>query len=139
MHRLMKNLKKSFKEKYNEKELQKIATKLRKKIITTSHRAKIPHLGSCLSCIDLLTYLYWCELFINPSDPKLINRDRFVLSKGHGAPAISSFGRKEFFPVTDLNNLARLEVYFMNILLNLVLFLGLKLLQDHLGMVCLWL
>ena len=108
MHRLMKNLKKSFKEKYNEKELQKIATKLRKKIITTSHRAKIPHLGSCLSCIDLLTYLYWCELFINPSDPKLINRDRFVLSKGHGAPAIFQvLAEKNFFPVTDLNNFGK--------------------------------
>ena len=37
----------------DKKELQRIATKLRKKIITTSHKAKIPHLGSCLSCIDL--------------------------------------------------------------------------------------
>ena len=104
----MNNLKKAFKEKLNEKELQKIATKLRKKIITTSHRAKIPHLGSCLSCIDLLTYIYWCELFINPSDPKQINRDRFVLSKGHGAPAIFQvLAEKNFFPVNDLNNFGK--------------------------------
>jgi len=64
------------------------AKKLRKRIIQTSAEAKIPHLGSCLSCLDLLVYLYWNELSIDPANPNGANRDRFVLSKGHGAPAL---------------------------------------------------
>ena len=70
------------------KELCKISNNIRKKIIETSFSAKIPHLGSCLSCVDILTYLYWNELFIDPSDPMNNDRDRFLLSKGHGAPAL---------------------------------------------------
>ncbi len=70
------------------KELHKIAKNIRKKIIETSFAAKIPHLGSCLSCVDILTYIYWNELFIDPSDPMNNDRDRFILSKGHGAPAL---------------------------------------------------
>ncbi len=68
--------------------LSLIAKKLRKRIVQTSANAKIPHLGSCLSCIDLLVYLYWEELSIDPAFPNADDRDRFVLSKGHGAPAL---------------------------------------------------
>ena len=81
--------------------LKSISIDLRKRIITTSSECKIPHLGSCLSCIDLLTYIYWYELSINPSEPTDINRDRFVLSKGHGAPALFQvLAEKGFFPKT---------------------------------------
>ena len=69
-------------------ELKSISKTLRKRIIETSFKAKIPHLGSCLSCIDLLVYLYWQVLSINPNNPIDPERDRFVLSKGHGAPAL---------------------------------------------------
>ena len=68
--------------------LEKISNLLRKRIIETGASAKIPHIGSCLSCLDLLVYLYWKELKINPKKPNDINRDRFLLSKGHGAPAL---------------------------------------------------
>ena len=61
---------------------------IRKKIIETSATANIPHLGSCLSCVDLLVYLYWIEMTIDPLKPNDSDRDRFVLSKGHGAPAL---------------------------------------------------
>ena len=72
--------------KYND--LISISTELRKRIIKTSYEAKIPHVGSCLSCIELLVFLYWRELNIDPGNSEAINRDRFILSKGHGAPAL---------------------------------------------------
>ncbi len=104
----MQNHKPSDELKYKVSEFQKIADKLRKRIITTSHNAKIPHLGSCLSCIDLLTYIYWGELSINPSEPDNIDRDRFVLSKGHGAPALFQvLAEKQFFPLTYLNSFGK--------------------------------
>ena len=68
--------------------LQEIALRIRKRTIETSAAARIPHLGSCLSCVELLTALYWNELNINPEAPEEPERDRFVLSKGHGAPVL---------------------------------------------------
>ena len=70
------------------KELKEIANQLRIRIIETGANSKIPHIGSCLSCLDLLVYIYWNELEIDPLKPNDIKRDRFLLSKGHGAPAL---------------------------------------------------
>ena len=70
------------------KDLEEIANQLRRRIIETGANSKIPHLGSCLSCLDLLVYIYWNELEIDPLKPNDIKRDRFLLSKGHGAPAL---------------------------------------------------
>jgi len=70
------------------KDLNVISNNLRKEIIKTAAEAKIPHIGSCLSCLDLLVYLYWEKLKINPNQPLDKNRDRFLLSKGHGAPGL---------------------------------------------------
>jgi transketolase len=64
------------------------ASIIRARIIETSHKASIPHLGSCLSCVDIITALYFSVLRIDPSCPEDVNRDRFILSKGHGAPAL---------------------------------------------------
>ena len=69
-------------------ELQDRASLLRARIIETSHKTGTPHLGSCLSCVDILTSLYFAVLRIDPADPRGITRDRFILSKGHGAPAL---------------------------------------------------
>ena len=85
-----------------------ISKTLRRKIIETSFRAKIPHIGSCLSCIDLLVYLYWFELNINPLDSKNIHRDRFILSKGHGAPGLFQvLAAKGFFPSNLLDEFGK--------------------------------
>jgi len=65
-----------------------MASRLRANIIETSSRTGTPHLASCLSCVDLLTALYFSILRINPKDPKNPDRDRFILSKGHGAMAL---------------------------------------------------
>ena len=69
-------------------QLEAIAVALRRRLVTTSAEAKIPHLGSCLSCVELLVQLYWKELNIDPVNPGDPARDRFVLSKGHGAPIL---------------------------------------------------
>ena len=67
-------------------ELAATALALRQRLVTTSATAKIPHLGSCLSFVELLVALYWQELRIDPANPVDPDRDRFLLSKGHGAP-----------------------------------------------------
>lgn len=85
------------------KELAKVALTIRKRTIETSARARIPHLGSCLSCVELLVALYWKELRIDPTKPDTPNRDRFVLSKGHGAPVLFQvLAERGFFNVDRL-------------------------------------
>lgn len=85
------------------KELQDHARHLRARIIKTSHKASVPHLGSCLSCVDILTVLYFSVLRINPAKPRDPDRDRFILSKGHGAPALFQvLARRGFFPESML-------------------------------------
>lgn len=80
-------------------ELENRARILRARIIETSHKAGIPHLGSCLSCIDILTALYFSVLRIDASYPNDPRRDRFVLSKGHGAPALFQvLAMRGFYP-----------------------------------------
>ncbi|QEP42782.1 transketolase [Ectothiorhodospiraceae bacterium BW-2] len=69
-------------------QLKQIACVLRKQIIENSHKSHTPHLGSCLSCVDILVALYFSKLRINPSKATDPLRDRCILSKGHGAPAL---------------------------------------------------
>ena len=95
------------------KELKNISLLIRKNIIKTSASANIPHLGSCLSCVDLLVYLYWIEMNIDPLKPNDSDRDRFILSKGHGAPALFQvLSEKGFFPKEDLMNFGKNESLF---------------------------
>jgi transketolase len=83
--------------------LRHLARELRFRTIRTSHLSGTPHLGSCLSCIDLLVYLYWAVLRIDPRNPKDGARDRFILSKGHAAPALFQvLAERGFFAVEDL-------------------------------------
>tara|TARA_Y100001934_G_scaffold72552_2_gene90235 strand:+ start:4634 stop:5494 length:861 start_codon:yes stop_codon:yes gene_type:complete len=60
------------------------AARIRGRVIKLSHQARTPHLGSSLSFVELLVYLYWNFLKISPEIAKDPARDRFVLSKGHG-------------------------------------------------------
>jgi transketolase len=69
-------------------ELDKLARTLRGRILETSHRTGTPHLGSCLSCADILVAAYFGAMKIDPKAPRDPNRDRFILSKGHAAPAL---------------------------------------------------
>ena len=72
------------------KQLEKTACKVRMGIIEGVHSAKSGHPGGSLSCADILTYLYFSKMNIDPKNPKMEDRDRFVLSKGHAAPALYS-------------------------------------------------
>lgn len=89
--------------KLQEAELVKIATEARRKVIETVHHAGAGHIGGPLSAIDVLTYLYFNEMNINPEEPRHADRDRFVLSKGHSAIGLYSvMALRGFFPVEEL-------------------------------------
>jgi len=90
------------------KQLALVAHTIRRRTIETSARARIPHLGSCLSCVELLTALYWQELRIDPQSPDSPDRDRFVLSKGHGAPVLFQvLAERGFFSVEWLSDFGK--------------------------------
>ena len=84
------------------KSLQKTATQVRIGIIESIHSAKAGHPGGSLSCADILTYLYFAKMNIDPKDPKKADRDRLVLSKGHAAPALYSVLAHRGYFSTDL-------------------------------------
>ena len=88
------------------KDLQVKACKVRMNIIEGVHAAKSGHPGGSLSCADILTYLYFKEMNIDPKNPKMENRDRFVLSKGHAAPALYGvLAERGFFDVQLMKTL----------------------------------
>jgi len=90
-------------DKHEIRELEKRATIVRKHIIEEVYSAASGHPGGSLSCADILTVLYFKEMRVDPSNPKWEDRDRFVLSKGHCAPALYAvLAEKGFFPVEEL-------------------------------------
>ena len=92
--------------------LKKMANEVRKGIVTAVHSAKSGHPGGSLSAADILTYLYFEEMNIDPKDSKKADRDRFVLSKGHIAPALySTLAHRGYFPVEDLTTLRHVGSY----------------------------
>ena len=85
------------------------ACKVRMGIIEGVHSAKSGHPGGSLSCADILTYLYFAKMNIDPKNPKMENRDRFVLSKGHAAPALYSvLANRGYFDTELLNTLRQI-------------------------------
>ena len=93
----------------NELDLKIKANEIRKGIVTAVHSAKAGHPGGSLSAADIMTYLYFEEMNIDPANPKKADRDRFVLSKGHVAPALySTLAQRGFFPVEELKTLRKL-------------------------------
>lgn len=84
--------------------LEDIARTIRARIIETSHKTQTPHLGSCLSCVDILVAAYFETLQIDPAKPTDENRDRFILSKGHGAAALFQvLALRGFYPEAMLD------------------------------------
>ena len=93
-------------------ELKKIANEIRKDIIKSVFSAKSGHPGGSLSSADILTYLYFEEMNIDPKNPQKQDRDRFILSKGHVAPVYySTLANRGFFPKEDLKTLRKIGSY----------------------------
>lgn len=89
-------------------QLSAVARDLRYQIVQLSHEGGTPHLGSALSCVDILVAAYWRALRIDPARPGDPNRDRFILSKGHAASALyATLAARGFFPESILDGYAR--------------------------------
>ncbi len=92
--------------------LQKIALEIRKGALTAVYSAQSGHPGGSLSIADLLAYLYFEEMNVDPKNPKNPDRDRLVLSKGHTSPALySALAEKGFFPKEDIKTFRHKDSY----------------------------
>ena len=93
-------------------QLKLTATRVRMGIIEATHGAGCGHPGGSLSAADVMTYLYFREMRIDPEQPKDPGRDRFVLSKGHCAPGLyATLAERGYFPVEDLPTLRHSDSY----------------------------
>ena len=93
-------------------ELSVIANKVRKDALTAVYNAASGHPGGSLSIADLLTLLYFEVMNIDPKNPRLEDRDRLVLSKGHTAPALyGTLAERGFFPVEDVAGFRKIDSY----------------------------
>ncbi len=93
-------------------ELELFAVKERMLILEGIYNAKAGHPGGSLSIAELMAYLYNVEMKVDPANPKWEDRDRFVLSKGHAAPALyATLALKGFFPTEDIKTLRKADSY----------------------------
>lgn len=91
------------------KGLNEITNVIRKDIVSMVCKSKSGHPGGSLSAVEILTALYFDQMNIDPTNPKMEDRDRFVLSKGHAAPALyATLAERGYFPKEELNNLRKL-------------------------------
>ena len=94
------------------KELKKISADIKLGALEAVYSANSGHPGGSLSLSDILAYLYFEEMNIDPGNPKKTDRDRFVLSKGHTAPALyAALAEKGFFPREDLKTFRQVDSY----------------------------
>lgn len=87
----------------NKDNLNQICKEVKKDIIEMIYEAKSGHPGGSLSCSEILTYLYYEKMNVSVEKSKDENRDRFVLSKGHAAPALYAvLAEKGYFSKVNL-------------------------------------
>lgn len=95
---------------YKIEELQKMATQIRKDIVSMVAQAGSGHPGGSLSSADILAVLYFNKMNIDPSNPKWQDRDKFILSKGHAAPVLySALARRGYFSPENLMSLRKMD------------------------------
>lgn len=91
------------------KGLNEITNVIRKDIVSMICKSKSGHPGGSLSAVEILTALYFDQMNIDPTNPKMEDRDRFVLSKGHAAPALyATLAERGYFDKEELNSLRKL-------------------------------
>lgn len=91
------------------KQYEEIASRIRIDIIESVHKAGSGHPGGSLSAADIVTALYFKEMRIDPENPRMKGRDKFVLSKGHAAPVqYAALAERGYFPKADLLSLRKL-------------------------------
>lgn len=91
------------------KQLSKVALNIRKHALEAVYSAKSGHPGGSLSIADVLAYLYFREMRVDPKNPAKPDRDRFVLSKGHCSPALySALALKGYFPLEEIKHFREL-------------------------------
>ena len=91
------------------KGLNEIANVIRKDIVSMICKSKSGHPGGSLSAVEILTALYFDQINIDPTNPKMEDRDRFVLSKGHAAPALyATLSERGYFDKEELNHLRQI-------------------------------
>ncbi len=94
---------------YSEQDLERIAWELRRNVVEMIYRAGSGHAGGSLSICEILAVLYFSELRVDPRNPKDPDRDRFILSKGHAAPALYAvLAKKGFFRESELWTLRKI-------------------------------
>jgi transketolase len=87
------------------KDIETLSSKIRKHALSMTHNGQSSHIGSILSCADILAVLYGHILNVNPDDPSYSDRDRFILSKGHaGAGVYAALAESGFFDPNELKN-----------------------------------
>lgn len=93
-----------------QRELALAADHIRLGILEGTHAAASGHPGGSLSIADILSYLYFSEMRVDPQNPTWADRDRLVLSKGHAAPALyAALAHRGYFPVSELANLRKID------------------------------
>lgn len=86
------------------KSLTKISNKIRGSLVEISHKHHVAHLGSSLSCVDILVSIYWHALKADPANPNAHGSDKFILSKGHaGAALFATLAHRGYFPLELLD------------------------------------
>ncbi|MCK4259711.1 MAG: transketolase [Halanaerobiales bacterium] len=91
-------------------ELKEQAKVIRRDILSMIHQAGSGHPGGSLSASEVVTALYFHVMNIDPENPKMEDRDRFVLSKGHAAPVLyAALAEQGYFPKEDLNHLRKIN------------------------------
>lgn len=92
--------------------LAQSAARIRMDVVTGTHAAKSGHPGGSLSIADIMAYLYMYKLNVDPKNPEMADRDRFVLSKGHAAPALyGALAERGFIPREDIVTLRKPDSY----------------------------
>ena len=93
-------------------QLKQTAAQIRLDILEEVHAAKSGHPGGSLSIAEIITYLYFEEMNVDPKNPQWADRDRLVLSKGHTAPALyAALAEKGYFPREELKNLRQVDSF----------------------------